>query len=153
MQAMFYIRCYALVVFHKISIFAYSFKTTCAITTYIEHSGRQYIHIIMKIKNVFPRKSKYDEYYLNDCIKKATPNLSKIKDVDKTLDEIRGQEPIKMDEQIKIFILWLCDLKCPFNTSFNGEDKSRPRVSFERYNKKFTLEEVYEYWFDNKNKY
>jgi hypothetical protein len=28
--------------------------------------------------------------YLNECIKKAEPNLSKIKDVDKALAEIRG---------------------------------------------------------------
>ena len=28
--------------------------------------------------------------YLNDCIEKATPNLSKIKDVDRELEEIRG---------------------------------------------------------------
>ena len=33
---------------------------------------------------------KIDENYLNECIEKATPNLSKIKDVDKELDEIRG---------------------------------------------------------------
>jgi hypothetical protein len=32
----------------------------------------------------------YDESYLNECIEKATPGLSKIKDVDKCLDEIRG---------------------------------------------------------------
>jgi hypothetical protein len=31
------------------------------------------------------------ENYLNDCIEKATPNLSKIKDVDKELVEIKGQ--------------------------------------------------------------
>lgn len=29
--------------------------------------------------------------YLNDCIEKATPNLSKIKDVDRELEEIRGE--------------------------------------------------------------
>lgn len=33
-----------------------------------------------------------DEEYLNECIKKATPGLSKIKDVDKELNEIRGIE-------------------------------------------------------------
>ena len=38
---------------------------------------------------------KYDEKYLNECIKKAKPNLSKIKDVDKALDEIRGIESDK----------------------------------------------------------
>ena len=46
-------------------------------------------------------KPVYDENYLNDCIKRAKPNLSKIKDVDKHLDEIRGIEPKKVidDEQ------------------------------------------------------
>jgi primosomal protein N'' len=34
--------------------------------------------------------AKYDEAYLNECIEKAKPNLSKIKDADKALDEIRG---------------------------------------------------------------
>lgn len=32
------------------------------------------------------------ENYLNDCIEKATPNLSKIKDVDKELAEIREED-------------------------------------------------------------
>jgi hypothetical protein len=32
----------------------------------------------------------YDENYLLECIEKARPNLSKIKDVDKWIDEIRG---------------------------------------------------------------
>ena len=34
----------------------------------------------------------YQQTYLNDCIEKATPNLSKIKDVDKELAEIRGED-------------------------------------------------------------
>ena len=34
----------------------------------------------------------FDKEYLNECIEKATPNLSKIKNVDKCLDEIRGIE-------------------------------------------------------------
>ena len=41
-------------------------------------------------------KPKYDKAYLNECIKKAKPNLSKIKDVDKYMDEIRGVEPVKV---------------------------------------------------------
>jgi hypothetical protein len=36
---------------------------------------------------------KYDKDYLNECIEKATPNLSKIKDVDKEIAEIRGEGP------------------------------------------------------------
>jgi len=51
-------------------------------------------------KQVEEQESKpiYDEAYLNECIAKAMPNLSKIKDVDKELAEIRGieeQESIK----------------------------------------------------------
>jgi hypothetical protein len=41
-----------------------------------------------------------NEDYLNECIAKATPRLSKIKDVDKHLDEIRGVEPELTDEEI-----------------------------------------------------
>lgn len=33
----------------------------------------------------------YQQEYLNSCIEKATPALSKIKDVDKELSEIRGE--------------------------------------------------------------
>jgi len=36
-------------------------------------------------------KPVYDENYLNECIEKATINLSKIKNVDKYLAEIRGE--------------------------------------------------------------
>jgi hypothetical protein len=38
--------------------------------------------------------------YLNECIKKAEPNLSKIADVDQELAEIRGEEPSKGAEEI-----------------------------------------------------
>lgn len=34
----------------------------------------------------------FRQTYLNECIEKATPNLSKIKDVDETLRKIRGIE-------------------------------------------------------------
>jgi hypothetical protein len=44
---------------------------------------------------------KYNEDYLNECIAKATPRLSKIKDVDKHLDEIRGVVPELSDEEIE----------------------------------------------------
>jgi hypothetical protein len=39
-------------------------------------------------------KSGYAENYLNECIKKAEPNLSKIKDVDKELAEIRNSKTV-----------------------------------------------------------
>jgi len=47
----------------------------------------------------------FDKAYLDDCIKKATPNLSKIKDVDKELSEIRGVKPeSEMAEEILEFL-------------------------------------------------
>jgi rRNA maturation endonuclease Nob1 len=46
----------------------------------------------------------YDEAYLNECIRKAKPNLSKIKDIDKALDEIRGVSEIT-DADIEAWVL------------------------------------------------
>ena len=48
---------------------------------------------LQPIEEQKPESPVYDEKYLDECIEKATPNLSKIKDVDKTLAEIRGDEP------------------------------------------------------------
>lgn len=42
----------------------------------------------------------YDESYLNECIEKAKPNLSKIKDVDKELAEIRGPDEYSSDAML-----------------------------------------------------
>jgi DNA repair exonuclease SbcCD ATPase subunit len=53
--------------------------------------------ILEKVKEAWtPDKRSFEEAekdkaYLNECIEKATPNLSKIKDVDKELAEIKGQ--------------------------------------------------------------
>jgi hypothetical protein len=54
-----------------------------------------------------------------------------------------------MDEKTKQFILWLCDLKSPFHVHYNGEDKTKPRISYikgEKYDKEYTLEEVFEFY-------
>lgn len=51
-----------------------------------------------------------------------------------------------MDEKTKQFILWLTDLHCPFNTHFNGEDQTKPKITFDKGFKNYTLDEVYEYW-------
>ena len=45
-------------------------------------------------------KADDEKEYLNECIEKATPNLSKIKDVDKELAEIRGEQSQKAEEEI-----------------------------------------------------
>ncbi len=55
---------------------------------------------ISALEKEIEQKPVYDENYLNECIEKAKPNLSKIKDVDKALDEIRGVEPLKTAEEI-----------------------------------------------------
>jgi DNA repair exonuclease SbcCD ATPase subunit len=54
--------------------------------------------------NVIEAKD-YDENYLQECIEKAKPNLSKIKDVDKALDEIRGNSDLQ-GEKCKCRIKW-----------------------------------------------
>jgi hypothetical protein len=51
-----------------------------------------------------------------------------------------------MDEKTKQFILWKDDLKCPFSVYFNGEDKTKPRISYIKGDKQYTLEEVFEFW-------
>ena len=45
-----------------------------------------------------------DENYLNDCIKRATPRLSKIKDVDEYLHEIKSGVNIK--DELVAFLIW-----------------------------------------------
>jgi len=85
-----------------------------------------------------------DEEYLNDCIKRATPNLSKIKDVDKTLDEIRGIEP---DCYPKEFVEWWFDQKHTF-----GRVEYVPLLfmNFKQGSKKkYTLDELFIYWQTN----
>jgi hypothetical protein len=52
-------------------------------------------------KEPIQETGKYDEAYLNECIAKAKTNLSKITDIDKALDEIRGIEQHVTDEDIQ----------------------------------------------------
>ncbi len=54
--------------------------------------------IVQLEKELSDQKPEFDKDYLDECIEKATPNLLKIKDVDKELAEIRGQ---KRDEELK----------------------------------------------------
>jgi hypothetical protein len=48
-------------------------------------------------EHLIPESGQTNEEYLAECIEKAEPNLSKIKDVDKELAEIRGEN----DEFVK----------------------------------------------------
>jgi hypothetical protein len=61
---------------------------------------------ILKLSDLKENSEKGNKDYLNECIEKATPNLSKIKDVDKELDEIRGIKPsdLPTEEEIEKYI-------------------------------------------------
>jgi hypothetical protein len=54
-----------------------------------------------------------------------------------------------MNDKTKLLILWLCDLKCSFHACINLLDKERPRVEFEKSEKHYSLEQVFEYWEKN----
>jgi len=53
-----------------------------------------------------------------------------------------------MDEEIKRFIEWKDNPKTPFETVYNGIDKSKPKILYRKGNsdKDWTLDDVYEYW-------
>ena len=51
-----------------------------------------------------------------------------------------------MEEETKAFIIWKDSPKSPFITSYNGEDKTKPRIRYDKNGKFYTLEEVYDYW-------
>jgi hypothetical protein len=44
-------------------------------------------------------EAEQDKQYLNECIEKAEPNLSKIKDVDETLREIKGEHLVRKNAE------------------------------------------------------
>jgi hypothetical protein len=52
----------------------------------------------------------------------------------------------ELTQEQKDFIHWKDDPKCPFATCFNGLDKERDRVCYEKNNKHYTLEQVFEFW-------
>jgi hypothetical protein len=72
-----------------------------------------------------------------------------------------GMEPeraeCKADEIVnhfKEFISWMDNPHCPFSTCFNGVDLERPQVCYEKGNKHYTIDEVYNYFiehYDTKN--
>lgn len=52
----------------------------------------------------------------------------------------------KAVRNFKEFLRWKDDLKCPFNTYYNGENPSHERVYYEKGNKSYTIDQVYDYW-------
>jgi len=51
-----------------------------------------------------------------------------------------------MTDEIKKFINWLHEPKCPFSVCYNGIDKTRPRIEYEKGNKHYNIDEVFDYW-------
>jgi hypothetical protein len=56
-----------------------------------------------------------------------------------------------MDDKTKAFILWLHDPKSPFDTVFQGIDKTKPRITYRKGNadKEWSIDEVWKYWNEN----
>jgi len=54
-----------------------------------------------------------------------------------------------MDDKTKQFIFWICDPHCPFCQCFNGIDKTRDRICFEKSGKHYTIDQVYDFWEKN----
>jgi hypothetical protein len=56
----------------------------------------------------------------------------------------------KAVKQFKDFLKWKDDIKCEFSSCYNGEDKSRPKVCYERSGKHYTIDELFNYWENHK---
>ena len=72
-----------------ISTYPVAYKSDLMLKDWILMAMEEYAKLPIKEQESKPI---YDEAYLNECIAKATSRLSKIKDVDIELDEIRGIE-------------------------------------------------------------
>ena len=103
-------------------------------------------------KQTEEQKPVYDENYLNECIKKAKPNLLKIKDVDKELDEIRGVEPSKGAEatlnkyvfakENMDFLAIITEWCTVHNVSFSGKETAVITSAMEQYRAEGLREEL-----------
>jgi hypothetical protein len=54
-----------------------------------------------------------------------------------------------IDPQTKAFIEWTDDPKCPFQTKYNGTDKTKPKISYikgEKYDREYTIDEVFAFY-------
>ena len=82
------------------------------------HGGTNGVPLTIDVESIAIEIDKlYQQTYLNECIEKATPNLSKIKDVDKELSEIRGED--KCCENCKHYPLWTTDHPCSICLGMN----------------------------------
>jgi len=84
----------------------------------------------------------YDEDYLQECITKAKTNLSKIVDVDKELDEIRGVD-VKENYYEKEFVEWMIDNSITYLKTKRKYCLFKLLISFN------TIDELHQYWLEN----
>lgn len=48
--------------------------------------------------------------------------------------------------RIRRFIMWKDDLNCPFVVHYNGVDKDRDKISYDKGGEKYNLDGVYKFW-------
>ena len=66
---------------------------------------------------------------------------------DSRINSINYKSALMLTQEIKDFIMWLDDpVKCPFNHCFNGLNDDKPGICYERNNKHYTLDQVWEIW-------
>ena len=55
----------------------------------------------------------------------------------------------KLSADIRKFILWKDDINCKFTIHYNGIDPKRERVTYDKGDSNYTIDEVFEYWQKN----
>jgi hypothetical protein len=57
----------------------------------------------------------------------------------------------ELNPKFRDFALWLHDPKSPFDTVFQGIDKTKPRITYRKGNadKEWSLDEVWKYYCEN----
>jgi hypothetical protein len=56
----------------------------------------------------------------------------------------------KAVKEFKDFITWVHNPKCDFSISYNGIDKSRDKINYERNGKTYNIDQVFNYWQNHK---
>jgi hypothetical protein len=58
----------------------------------------------------------------------------------------------KLDPDIRKFILWKDDLNCKFSLHYNGISDKKERITYDKGDSNYTIDEVFEYWQKNVRK-
>jgi hypothetical protein len=67
------------------------------------------------------------------------------------LKTLRGNDLAKeITSNFKAFIDWKDDPHCPFTLHYNGEDPTKPKISYDKGGKNYTLDQVYNFWVELK---